>query len=274
MCQSKTTKTSYRKPAQGNKEERAKKAHEWLDTINSKYKQQVDAAIKNTTAVIYRDSKEVPITGKDIFVAECNPDYKFESTVSKIFKNDVVSCVKAAVGHADKEDRICVLNYASYSNPGGGFLKGSTAQEEALCYASGLYPCLVKQGEWYAKHCNENHAMLYSDDYIYSVNVPFVISGKVFLIDVISMAAPNYAKSKYAVNDIMMDRMEIVYKIPARYGATTLLLGAWGCGVFGNETQMVADKWKELSEKYNGLYKEIVHPIIDDENYKVFKKTF
>lgn len=274
MYQNKTTKTSYRKPAQSNKEDRAKKAHEWLDLLNSKYKQQVDAAVKNTTAVIFRGSKEVPISGKDIFVPECNLDCAFDSTVSKVFKNDVVSCIKAAVSHAGKEDKICVLNYASYSNPGGGFLKGSTAQEEALCYASGLYPCLVKQGEWYAKHCNENHAMLYSDDYIYSINVPFVINGKVYFVDVISIAAPNYAKSKYAANDIMEDRMELLYKIPVRYGATTLLLGAWGCGVFGNETDVIANKWKDLSVRYNGLYKEIVHPVIDDENYKVFRKIF
>ncbi|KAL6057430.1 DUF2263 domain-containing protein [Balamuthia mandrillaris] len=41
------------------------------------------------------------------------------------------------------EHNVCVLNFASAHNPGGGFLKGSSAQEESLARSSGLYATLT-----------------------------------------------------------------------------------------------------------------------------------
>lgn len=39
--------------------------------------------------------------------------------------------------HADNQ-KMAVLNFASYKNPGGMFIKGSKAQEECLCHESFL----------------------------------------------------------------------------------------------------------------------------------------
>jgi uncharacterized protein (TIGR02452 family) len=38
-----------------------------------------------------------------------------------------------------KEEKTCILNFASYKNPGGGYAGGSMAQEESLCRDSFLY---------------------------------------------------------------------------------------------------------------------------------------
>src|SRR4051812_30696833 len=40
--------------------------------------------------------------------------------------------------------RVLALNFASARHPGGGFLKGSQAQEESLARASGLYACIAQ----------------------------------------------------------------------------------------------------------------------------------
>ena len=86
------------------------------------------------------------------------------------------------------------------------------------------------------------------------------------------MAAPNNKKSKYSpVEDIFAERMEYVFRIGIDKEVDVILLGAWGCGVFGNDVKFVAETWKSLTHKYDGYYKEVVHPVLDKDMCKTFK---
>jgi uncharacterized protein (TIGR02452 family) len=64
------------------------------------------------------------------------------------------------------------LNFASAKNPGGGFLTGAQAQEEALARSSALYPCLLKVPQYYERN-RANRSTIYLDLLIYSPSVPF-----------------------------------------------------------------------------------------------------
>lgn len=172
---------------------------------------------------------------------------------------------------------LALLNFASARNPGGGFINGAKAQEEDLCRCSGLYPCLMSQPEYYK--ANRNHeSTLYTDHLIYSPNVPWFRTRSrdqphtMFLASVITAPAPNagvvLSREPAAQSDVettLRRRAGLVLAVAAEHGHRTLLLGAWGCGVFRNSPALVADAfgtWIE-SPTFAGAFDRVVFAIYD-----------
>ena len=81
--------------------------------------------------------------------------------------------LEAAAGYARAGKRVCVLNFASASNPGGGVKNGSSAQEEAICRCSTLYMNLIQPDMWSGFYTPHRAAPdpLHSDDCIYTPGV-------------------------------------------------------------------------------------------------------
>jgi uncharacterized protein (TIGR02452 family) len=148
--------------------------------------------------------------------------------------------------------RVLALNFASARNPGGGFLKGSQAQEESLARASGLYTCLIARGEMY--EVNRQHpSCLYTDHMIYSPDVPVFRGDADELLDrpcpVSFVTAPavnagavrrNEPGKVARIGPVLDARIEKVLSVAVAHGHEALVLGAWGCGVFANDPEEVA----------------------------------
>ena len=172
----------------------------------------------------------------------------------KVQDIDTVSAIFAYTSQNKK--KICVLNFASYKNPGGKFIEGSSAQEESLCHESNLYNVLIRfKDTWYSKHNQPgatNHS-LYEDEALYTPNIIFKRGSQVVEADVLTCAAPNWtAANKYSHesiernNYILKNRIKFIKGIMEEQKVDIAVLGAYGCGVFGQDPVTVASYFNEI----------------------------
>lgn len=176
---------------------------------------------------------------------------------------------------------IAILNFASAKNPGGGFLNGAMAQEESLASSSGLYATLLRHQDYY-KANRSCGSMMYTDHAIYSPGVAFFRDEKFqltehpFLASVLTLPAVNYGQVLLKGEDpqqaeaVMRDRMKLALSIFAEMGDRRLILGAYGCGVFGNDPRKVAEWWRELllDEGQGAMFDEIRFAVMDAQGGK------
>lgn len=67
--------------------------------------------------------------------------------------------------------------------------------------------------------------------------------------------------------------LKIVQEATCNY--TNLVLGAWGCGVFGNDPRLVADVFaKALNGKYKDVFKRVSFSIYDKTEEQSTLKAF
>lgn len=171
-------------------------------------------------------------------------------------------------------ENIGVLNFASAKNPGGGFLNGAMAQEESLAASGTLYETLISNEEYYRKN-RAYQSMIYTDYGIYSPDVIFFRDGNFRLTEpvkasVLTLPAVNMGQVIQKGEDVgkaraaMKRRMKLALAIFAEQGAKTLVLGAYGCGVFRNAPDDIAAWWKEHLESGLADYFDCVfHAVLD-----------
>jgi uncharacterized protein (TIGR02452 family) len=187
------------------------------------------------------------------------------------------------------ERHVAALNFASARTPGGGVMKGSQAQEEDLARASALWLALSQCPEFYAFH-RQQRDPLYSDRLIYAPRVPvFRADDGAWLpapvpVSFLTSAAPNrrvLERDRPAdlprPPQVLADRVRGMLAVAAHRQVTHLVLGAWGCGVFGNDPAMVAGVFRDqLRGEFAGVFRHVVFAVLDPAGHtrRVFADTF
>ena len=258
------------------KEERRIKAYNWTNEMEQEFSDEIDYSINNTQ--VYDD-----LDGSNRLYQTTD---KTNTMTIEVVPLDTVS----AIFKYQDDTSLVTLNFASFKNPGGGFINGSKAQEECLCEESFLYNVLYSfNNTFYEENRKMLNKSMYKNRALYSPQIIFLreekngkrIEGKEAISDVITCASPNFSSgknlgvSKEENLKVLESRIQFILDIASINHAETLILGAFGCGVFKQDPKNVANIFKKLLPHYP--FVKVVFAIPQsrkDNNYEVFKQVF
>jgi uncharacterized protein (TIGR02452 family) len=179
----------------------------------------------------------------------------------------------------DNGHRVAALNFASAKNPGGGFLSGARAQEESLARASGLYAMLLDDPMY--DHHRALRDPMYTTWVIYSPEVPVFrrnegpLLDEPYLCSFLTSPAVNVGALHHRdrrgdeIRRVMQERVERVLGVAALHGHEVLVLGAWGCGVFKNDPEQIAELFQiALAGRFRGAFTQVVFAVLDSSGDK------
>lgn len=197
----------------------------------------------------------------------------------------------------DENPVVLVLNLANPVHPGGGVRRGASAQEEDLCRSSSLLWSL--ESDHAAKYYEYNRKLgscMGSDAMMFTPEVEIIRDENGALLEetvvaaVLTCAAPMVmhgmeGMGEDAYQDMVYNRIMGMLKCAVYFGYRNLVLGAWGCGAFGNDAHMISDLFrKALKEmRFNGMsekdfFRRIDFAVLDrtekQYNVKEFYRNF
>ena len=201
--------------------------------------------------------------------------------------------------------KIAVMNFANAFHAGGGVVNGASAQEECLCRTSTLYPLLYRRTlrDSFYKHHSDLNTPKASDSLVYTEGVIIcktdedlpkrMDKSEWVTVDVITIAAPDLRKKSnmYAglvQNGTFMNDAELfgyhvkraihMLTVAAAKQADILVLGAFGCGAFQNDPEVVAKAYKTAIAEFPKVFDSVEFAVYcspgNERNYEAFKKIF
>lgn len=243
----------------------------------------------------YSSSHTIYINENDMIpvTAEMKVKYNEEAQIIVSSKRTF----EAASEYAAKDISTCVHNFASSMNPGGGVKHGSSAQEECLCRCSTLYYSLNSRQAWdhfYTPHRQSSLSSLHNDDIIYTPGVKVFKTDTDFPemmdvsqwydVNVITCAAPDLYGcredgqnvSPAELSAVHQRRLRRILDLALINGNEAIILGAFGCGAFGNPPALAASAAKSVIADYLRAFRVIEFAVYcrppHFENYEAFAK--
>ena len=224
-------------------------------------------------------------------IPQKEPSTRFAMEIS-VVQQDSLSCARQLLQQGERE--VCVLNMASRSNPGGGALVGSGAQEEYLFRCSNYFRSLYQYVDFadlydiprskYSYPLDRNFGGIFTPNATVFRDLEskgYKLLNEPFKVNFIAAAAISHPK---VVNDRIADellfcvrkKMHTLFRIALDNQQEVLVLGAWGCGAFANPPQHVAELFQETlqEEEFKGAFRKVLFAIKGGPragNYQPFK---
>ena len=250
----------------------------------------VDAAKKNTQVFYEDDYPAFDAVGTGEMVVAVSGDRSFQAAMR--LKRE----------HPDA--KVAVMNFANAFHAGGGVTEGASAQEECLCRTSTLYPILTDDylQETYYKHHDDLDSPKATDSLIYTEGVVICKTDEDLpkrmpkedwvTVDVITIAAPDLRERSNVFFSLVnggarMSDAELfgchvkraihMLTCAAAKGADMLVLGAFGCGAFQNNPEVVARAFKTALQEFPKVFRRVEFAVYcppgGSRNYEVFKRV-
>lgn len=248
-------------------------SHYWTDRekLGIKAKQHTEKMSREHTQDIAKSVAETKLyDGRSHEFKTCKPSLARQFSIQETTNN-------ALFRLKDPTKKTVLLNFASYLNPGGCFLQGSSAQEESLCHHSFLYEVIKEISEYYDWNQAHKNKGMYEDRALYSPDIFFFSEdGNIRKADVLTCAAPNrslllkyHSFTEENNHAALTSRIEFIKNICVENNCEQVILGAWGCGVFCQDPENIASLF---ISKFSHTGMTVIYAIPDEKTFKVFQR--
>ena len=246
------------------KEERQAEAAKHNGLVRGVFASDIEAAV--TSAKIYEDGD-----GRELELGEP----RFEATQAVVVWEPLARAIERATG------KVCVLDPANFTRPGGNYLGGGWSPEEQICAESNLFPVLEElKAVYHDANRQATRGGLNSDRAVYLTDIVFTTAGVTKKRDVLVMAPVNRRfalenhRSEAECDMDLANRVEAIMRIAAANEVDTLVLHAFGCGFFENDPKVVAELFKGWVDANPGQIERVVFAIAGGPSLDVFREVF
>lgn len=186
----------------------------------------------------------------------------------------------------ETEKPILILNFANPHRPGGGIRSRPGTQEEHLCVKTTVLCSLETEEAWPFYQTNldcgtqaQTDTILFSPNTLVIRNPDLSLREDPFPVAVMTVSAPIASRMEVSelpdLENILNRRIHGMLRAAAAEGYTRLVLGAWGCGNFGNDPELVA---RLFHDNLTGIFEEVTMAVFDNSEdqyrYSCFAKYF
>lgn len=239
----------------------------------------------------FHDTRQISLTEFGVRTANmlsaskthCLTNFVELTDIGKEQKIDFVckGTVKASYEAKAEYDRVAMLNFADALVPGGLVESGATTQEENICRCTNLYESLLANPDYYnanrlAECCKSG---VYTDYTIYSVGATIFKDDLTYErvepvdVDIITCPSPiGYSLGLDAMEDVLKLRIRKFLKLAQLHGVKAIVLGAWGCGAFGQPIDLMAKCFAEVLREANA-FEKVIFAIRGNESSSGVSKT-